>query len=464
MFRKIYFFWFMACLSAVQAQPTAPATVGPLRVSNNNRYLVRQDGTPFFWLGDTGWELFHRLTREEADTYLKRRAAQGFTVIQAVGLAEFAGLRDPNPYGHLPLLGLNPATPNEAYFEHVDYVIDRAAQYGLMVAFLPTWGDKVYRENWGQGPEIFTPANARAYGQYVGNRYKTRKNLIWVLGGDRNPRPGSADLAIWRAMAAGIEAGVGGAQNALMSFHPQPNGTEGGAGHWFQADAWYDFNMHQNGHCRFTPVYDNITAAYNRLPTKPTLDAEPIYEDHPVCFNATALGTSNACDVRQFAYLNLFAGAFGHTYGCHDVWQMYGPKHPPVNGPHVFWQEALELPAANQMIFVKRLLLARPQTDRVPDQTLIAENNLNPPDRIQATRGRDYAFVYSSFGRAFTVNPGKISGAAVRATWYDPRTGTTTDAGVFGNKKATRFSPPTTGYGNDWVLVLDDSTKNYPLP
>src|SRR5687768_17810389 len=69
-----------------------------LRVSENQRYLQTADGKPFFWLGDTAWELFHRLTREEAEKYLKNRADKGFTVIQAVALAELDGLRDPNPY------------------------------------------------------------------------------------------------------------------------------------------------------------------------------------------------------------------------------------------------------------------------------------------------------------------------------------------------------------------------------
>ena len=119
------------------------------------------------------------------------------------------------------------------------------------------------------------------------------------------------------------------------------------------------------------------------------MDAEPIYEDHPVCFNVKDLGTSNAHDVRQFAYLDLFAGAFGHTYGCHDIWQMYSPSRPAVNGPHHYWPEALELPAANQMQFVKRLMMARPMLDRVPDQSLIVENNLNPcrPDSGDAGPG-----------------------------------------------------------------------------
>lgn len=445
-------------------QAQTPFAHGRLKVSDNKRYLVHQDGTPFFWLGDTAWELFHRLNREEADQYLSHRAEQGFTVIQAVALAEFDGLKEPNPYGETPLVNNDPTRPNDAYFRHIDYVLDKAAQYNLVVAFLPTWGDKVFKNTWGQGPEIFTPENARSYGRYLGNRYKNRDNLVWVLGGDRNPRDGSQDLAIWRAMAAGIQEGVGGADKALMTYHSQPNGTAGGASQWFHADDWFDFNMHQNGHCRFTAMYDNISASYNRQPTKPTMDAEPIYEDHPVCFNATDLGISNAYDVRLYAYLDLFAGAHGHTYGCHDIWQMYGPNRPAVNGPHVFWQQAMDLPGARQMKHVRTLLTARPLLDRIPDQSLIAENNLGPAERIQATRGSDYAFVYSAVGKPFTVNPGKLSGKTLTATWFDPRTGKTKPAGTVSNLQSNTFAPPTKGYGQDWVLILDDAAKNYIVP
>ncbi|MBO0936187.1 glycoside hydrolase family 140 protein [Fibrella sp. HMF5335] len=439
-----------------------PFSHGRLRVSENKRYLVHQDNTPFFWLGDTAWELFHRLNREEADQYLKRRAAQGFTVVQAVALAEFDGLKEPNPYGETPLRNNDPTTPNEAYFAHVDYIIDRAASYGMVVAFLPTWGDKLFKSGWGQGPEIFNQTNARVYGRYVGNRYKNRENIVWVLGGDRNPRDGSADVAVWRAMAEGIQDGVGGADKALITYHPQPNGMEAGAGKWFNTEPWFDLNMHQNGHCRATPMYDFITAAYNRQPTRPTLDAEPIYEDHPVCFNANDLGTSNAYDVRLYAYLDLFAGAFGHTYGCHDIWQMYSNARPAVNSPHLFWQQALDLPGANQMAHVRKLMTARPLLDRVPDQSLIIENNLGPAERIQATRGKDYAFVYSAVGKPFTINPGKLLGKQFTATWFDPRTGKAQSAGAFTNQKPQRFTPPDSGYGHDWVLVLDNAAKNYP--
>ncbi len=112
-----------------------------LRVSDNRRFLVRDDGTPFFFLGDTGWTLLQRLDREEADHYLRDRAAKGFTAIQVMGISEFDGLTVPNPYGDLPLEGGDPARPNDAYFRHLDFIADRAAALGLYVALLPTWGD-----------------------------------------------------------------------------------------------------------------------------------------------------------------------------------------------------------------------------------------------------------------------------------------------------------------------------------
>ena len=426
-------------------------------ISANHRYLLKE-GKPFFWMGDTGWELFQRLNREDAVQYLQRRAEQGFTVIQAVVLAELDGLHTPNAYGDTPLINDDPATPNEAYFKQVDYIIDQADSFHLNIALLPTWGDKIFKDKWGAGPEIFNTNNAFVYGKWIGNRYKDKTNIIWILGGDRNPR-NESDVAIWSAMAKGIVEATGG--KAVVSFHPQPCPL--GSATWFDKDAWLSFNMFQNGHCRDNPFYDKIQAAYHLQPVKPVMDAEPIYEDHPVCFNVKELGTSSAYDVREYAYLDLFAGAFGHTYGCHDIWQFYSPAHEGVNGPHYYWQKAMDLPGANQMQYVRRLMESHPMLERVPDQSLIVENNNSPAERIQATRGNDYAFVYTVAGKPFTVVMGKIKGATLHTYWYDPRDGKITEIGMIKNTGAKKFMPPSTGYGQDWVLVLDDVGKKYEL-
>jgi Protein of unknown function (DUF4038)/Putative collagen-binding domain of a collagenase len=435
-----------------------PVLHGRLKVSDNQRYLVHEDGTPFYWLGDTAWELFHRLTREEAERYLRTRADQGFTVIQAVALAELNGLRDPNPYFEVPLENMDPMRPRDAYFQHVDWIVDKAAELGLYIALLPTWGDKLYKESWGQGPEVFNTENARFFGTWMGKRYRNKTNLIWVLMGDRNPR-GAADVAVWDAMAEGITAGVGNEAQVLMTAHPQPNDLlDGGSGKWFHQRNWFDFNMFQTGHCRENPIYDPIAVAYNRLPVKPTLDGESLYEDHPVCFNRQELGLSSAYDVRIGAYWAVFAGAFGNTYGCHDVWQFYTHKRDPINGAGLPWPEALQLPGAQQMQFLRRLVESRPMLERVPDQSLVQEST-NVYDRVMATRGKAYALFYSTKGNPFTVNMGKISGKQVSASWFDPRNGQSTTIGVFDNSGERRFAPPGSGYGQDWVLVLEDAAK-----
>lgn len=241
-----------------------------LRVSDNRRFLTFADGTPFFYLGDTAWELFHRLSRAEAEFYLRDRAAKRFTVIQALVLAEMGGLTAPNPAGELPLVDNDPTRPNLAYFDHVDAVIETAASLGLYVGMLPTWGDK-WNRKWGQGPEIFRPENARRYGQFLGRRYRDQP-IIWILGGDR-PVETEGHREIVRVMAGGLREADGGEH--LITFHP-------GGGHTsaedFHAEGWLDFNMWQTGHDRNRDVYACIAADYARTPTKPCMDAEPGYK------------------------------------------------------------------------------------------------------------------------------------------------------------------------------------------
>jgi len=137
-----------------------------LKVSENRRFLVTDKEEPFFWLGDTAWELFHCLNREEAELYLKNRAERRFTVIQAVVLAELDGQNDPNPYEHTPLKDNDPTQPNADYFRHVDWIVAKANSLGLYIGMLPTWGN-----NWNKTNSIFTPQNAEAYGEWLGKRY-----------------------------------------------------------------------------------------------------------------------------------------------------------------------------------------------------------------------------------------------------------------------------------------------------
>jgi hypothetical protein len=436
-----------------------------LKVSANQRFLVTADGKPFFYLADTAWELFHRLNREQAEKYLKDRAAKGFTVIQAVVLAELDGLHAPNPYGHTPLMGDDPQQPNAKYFEHVDWIVNKAGELGLYIGMLPTWGDK-WNKRRGVGPEIFTPANAAAYGQWLGQRYQD-KPIIWIVGGDR-PIETDQHKAIVRAMAQGLRQGDGGFH--LITFHP-PGGA--GSSQWFHADEWLDFNMRQNGHVlEFTGRYDQTGADYNRTPIKPVLDGEPLYEDHPVSFRAKELGHSVAADCRRALYWDLFTGACGHTYGHHSIWQMYDAGRQPVNNPLLTWEEALGQPGAAQMGHGRRLLESRPYLTRIPDDTIVVPDAVatSVPGagtrRFAATRDQhgSYAMVYAPVGRPFRVRMDAVNGPQVRTWWFNPRDGKAISAGAFPNTGTRRFNPPDAGELLDWVLVLDDAARNFPEP
>jgi len=456
----------LTCVAGGGAMPPQSAQPLPrLRVSDNKHFLVTADGKPFFWLGDTAWELFHRTTREDAGRYLRTRADQRFTVIQAVALAEMDGLNVPNAYGEIPLRNHDATQPNEAYFAHVDWIVARANALGLYVGFLPAWGDK-WNKKWGVGPEIFTPANAEQYGEWLGRRYRDA-GVIWILGGDR-PVESDTHREIIRAMARGLRRGDGGTH--LMTLHPTGGQSSSGP---FHDDDWLDFNMRQNGHGpEFGGRYELTRSDYDRTPSKPVLDGEPIYEDHPVSFDAKKLGHSIASDVRRPLYWDLFSGAFGHTYGHHSIWQFWTPERQPVNNPLLPWTAAIEQPGATQMRHARALLESRPFLTRIPADDVIVEGRVptSVPGagryRFIATRDTDgtYAMVYAPIGRSFSVRMSAIKGSRVHAWWFNPRDGHAASIGTFSNIGEREFTPPDPGEMLDWVLVLDDEARHYPPP
>jgi hypothetical protein len=457
----------MEAASEAPATGTSPlaAPLPKLRVSSNGRFLVREDNTPFFFQGDTAWQLVNWLNRTDTLRYLDNRAALGFNVIQAVVIPSMHGL-GANMQGDHPFQSNNFASPivtpgSDAanatqydFWDHLDFVINEAEARGMYVALLPAWGDYV------KGG-FLNASNAQAYGQFLGSRYASRP-IIWVLGGDTDP---TGFESVYRALARGIAIGTSGTEDyskVLMTFHPKGRAK---SSTWFHNDTWLDFNMQQNGHCSNTAVYSDITQDYARTPVKPTLEAEPIYEQISICFNK-ANGYATDYDVRKYAYWSVFAGGFGFTYGHNSVWQMYAPGRTPQFDVVGYWYDSLHFPGATQMQYLRRLIESRPGLVRIPDQTLLTHDGGSGTNRIQATRGSDnsYAFVYSASGQAFTVNMARISGGTVRATWYNPRTGGTTGPGTFGNTGTRTFTPPSSGAGNDWVLLLDDASKGYPLP
>ena len=455
--KNLFFFLFFF----ITALPGNPLYGQHLRISDNARYLIRADGTPFFYLGDTAWELFHRLSIEEAGKYLENRVAKGFTVIQAVVLAERAGLTEPNANGDFPLLDDDPTKPVEAYFRHVDAIVDMAESLGLVIGMLPTWG-KYWSQTNGNA-KIFTPANARFFGEYLGKRYRD-KPIIWILGGDENIN-NAAERSIIEAMAQGLGSGDGG--NNLMTFHPRGPGL---SSDYFHEAEWLDFNMYQSSHGAHN--HDNGLYAehdYQLTPVKPTLDGEPRYELIQAGFyfsGSNRMDLFTDYDVRQAAYWSVLSGACGHTYGHASVWQMWDVDHEPVLGAVVPWFEALDHPGAFQMKHLRTLFEARPFDQLQPDQSLILSGPFNPGAKIRSARASDgsFAIIYSPEGETFTLDKSRLNAGKSREIWYDPRYGISFVIHTSNTFGIQTYTPPTSGLNCDWILIIEDADKNFPLP
>lgn len=460
-----------------------------IRVSENKKFLQEESGAPFFWLGDTDWELFHRLTREEAEAFLETRRKQGFNVIQAVALAEFNGIRQPNRYGDWPLNNEDPTqlatTPGSDpknsyeydYWDHVDFIVDKIIEKGMYVGMLPTWGDKVTRM-WGDGPTIFNEENALAYGELIANRYKERRSkFIWILGGDRpsvykQKKDGQEvsvdDRPLWRAMAKGIENVLG--KDALITYHPNGGHSSTESVH---EESWLDLNSFQSGHgARETESWKFVANDLTMKPQKPVLDMEPCYEDHPINpwdgkWTRAGRGYFSAYDVRARIYRSVFAGACGVTYGHHQIWQFLDEEfNKPINvGDTIIgWKKASEAAGANQMKYLKQLMLSRPYFTRVPDQSIIlSKAGTDYKDLLVATRDSNntYAFVYLPKNEPVTIDLSRISGSVKKINWFSPETGKVVPGGE-GKSGQKTLTPPKEG--KDWVLVIDDASKKYSIP
>ena len=277
---------------AAETGPAQAARPLPgLAVSDNKRFLVTADGRPFFCLGDTAWELFHRLNREEAERYLENRAAKGFTVIQAVALAELDGLNDAERLRPPAADRQRPGTPgvkdgpDNDYWDHVDYIVDKAERARACTSACCR-----------PGATSGTTSGAPGRDLHAGERRGLRRVARRALQGQGASSGSSAATGrsrttthkeIIRAMARGLRRG----RRRRPPDDVPPAGRRRARRQWFHDDDWLDFNMRQNGHvAEFTGRYDQTRADYDRTPVKPVLDGEPIYEDHPVSFKAKELG------------------------------------------------------------------------------------------------------------------------------------------------------------------------------
>ena len=472
--KRTLFTVLLALIAATTTQAEAPKKPWDNgRLTVRGTYLVHENGTPFFWLGNTSWLMPERLNRDEVEFYLTRESEEGYNVEQiqvldsnyptfnVFGRQAFDDSFDFDAY----------TRPGEyGYWDHLDYIVDMADRMGIYIAMDCIWGGQVKR---------LTPEKAAKYGRFLAERYKNRPNIIWMIGGDIM---GDKGMDAWESLARAIKAVD---KVHLMTFHPRGRTT---SAWWYNDREWLDFNMFQSGHRRYGQrggdgdytIRDNteednwryvamsfgdeqeqIAGREVRGPQKPVIDGEPSYEDIPQGLHDFSAPRWQDYDVRRYAYWAVFAGCFGHTYGHNSIMQFMRPGVLGSFGAKKAWWDALEDPGYKQMKHLKRLMTSVPFTEGQCDQTVIASPNGERYDRIIATRGQDYLMVYNYSGRPMTLDLTKISGKKKKVWLMNPADGSLQYLGEYANAKADFALDGAYLRGSDRVVIATDSSKHY---
>ncbi|MCX7984787.1 MAG: glycoside hydrolase family 140 protein [Bacteroidetes bacterium] len=445
------------CIADVVAQPSSIAEKGRLTVSWNGRYLQFENGEPFFYLGDTGWLLCMKLTREEIEYYLENRRQKGFTVIQMIVIHSLPAV---NAYGDTALCcndftqpiitpGNDPNDTEEYdYWDHLDYIIDCALEKNMFIGLVPVWGSIVKAG-------LLKESTATIYAQWLAKRYGRKPNIIWINGGDSR---GDIYPNVWHAIGVTLKKYD---SLHLVTFHPFGRTR---SSDWFHTAPWLDFNMFQSGHRRYDQDpggvgEDNwkyVVKDYQKYPPKPTLDGEPSYESIPQGLHDTTQPRWTDLDVRRYAYWSVLAGACGFTYGHNAVMQFHRPcDGKGAYGVQEYWYTALDAQGAMQMKYLKHLIVDNGFYERWYDPSLLVSPRASKYEYVLVSRGKNFILAYTFTGKSFTINLRKLKWKRASSLWYDPRIGVTMFNESIKELKTQTFLPPGKG---DWVLIIKEET------
>lgn len=422
--------------------PPPPNSLFPLRIAAGGRYLVDNTGAPFLMIGDSPWSLIAQLNRSEVDQYLDDRRARGFNTL-IVNLLEHKFSDNPpkNAFGDGPFTTPGDySTPKEAYFAQADWVIQRAGEKGFAVMLTPSYlGFNGGDEGWYQDMAANGTGRMREYGRFLGNRYKSFENIIWLNGGDYNP----PNAALVEQVAEGIREFD---TNGLQTAHTAP---ENAATDIWGGEPWLALNNVYT----YGAVYAPSLTQYARPGMMPFFLIESAYEDDFLAANEQR--------VRTQAYHALLSGAMGEFFGNSPIWHFNSPGMTPSTP----WQAALDTRGARSITHLRNLFTPQKWWMLVPDSTntLLTSGLGSDMDRAVAARASDgsFAIAYMPSSRTISIDLGRLAGPRVTARWYDPTLGIfTTVAGSPFNAAGVQGFVPTgnnsTGF-SDWVLVLEST-------
>ncbi len=409
-----------AAVAVIRADETSRRL--PIRPQPGQRHFVDRHGQPFFWLGDTQWELVRLFEVEQAREVLEDRKAKGFNVVLVMACGVGPGDR-PNLHGHTPWVNNDPDRPNEEYFRHADEILAAAGELDMLVVL------GVYHQ---QHRERLTSRNARAWARWIAARLTGAENVIWCM----YPRAEQAYVPVCREIAAGLQEGDGGAH--LISVHPDPAPTSSS---FLAGEAWLAFDMIQTCVAQHL-VYPMVASDVARLPARPVVFAEGAYEGRQF------REVHTPCVIRRQAWWAALAGA----------WTVYG-NVGNYEAPQAYrdWMAA----AGSGQIAILRDVLGGlgDWWQLVPDQSVFEDgpgSGLSLRAAARCPRGR-WVLAYLPQPHQAVIRMDRIEAReTVRACWIDPATGQRTETTRFARTDKPALSPPA-GWEDALLLLAADA-------
>jgi len=414
-----------------------------LKISENKRFLIKEDGSPFVWIGETNW-FFAKLPPETIDKILDKRSKQGFTIMFVSCREKLYNGDGPGPINN----------PNEKWWGYLDEYIAKCEKRNIYVGITLGW--------WGKTKSLSADELFR-YGKWVGNRYKNNNNIVWLTLGESGSHKRKSTIPDDKlnALVRGIREGDTGKK--LLTVHADfkrgtslSNDAEICDFNNWQTSQWGGTTDLPRKDNRNWTVWEAIEFDYNKRyngKPKPTLDSEAWYENNKDFCGATPF------NIRRRAYFTIFAGAFGHTYGAGGIWDGLTSE----KGCSESATGAIEYQGARDIGYLSSFLheLGDDFLKLRPGQSIILNGNSRDYDKhIQATVAFDnsLALIYSASDYEYTLDLTDLSKQKLSATWFNPRTNNYKKGNKKFNKnlKSKIFDPPgDSGPGNDWVLILE---------
>lgn len=444
--------------------PLTGTGTGPgqlMTLSRDRTHLINSfTNKPVFITGEAAWSLIAQLPEEDAEAYLSDRERRGFNAI-IVNLIEhqYADHAPANHAGDLPFSGAVFATPNEAYFAHADRVISRAAAHGITVFLFPAYlgyGShqcNVGNEGWGTDMQHASEETLHAWGAYVGNRYKSFPNIVYVIGCDADPRTCAPSLVgKLNAVATGIKS--------ADSVHLM---SADNAGQESSLDVWSGYPWLDISDMYGASDVTKLNHEYSRPDFLPFFQGEDAYEGEH---------STTPLLLRTRQYWSVLSGAYlGSFFGNNPLWcfNETNPVSMVRCAREPTWQSQLGSPGSQGQTWFGKLFRSRAHWRLEPDiKHLVVTGGYGSGAALTTsarTRNGQTIIAYIPNGNSstLTVDMSKISSSrkVTKCWWFNPRDGSAKLIGTFPASGSRQFPPPDS---QDWVLVIDDARGDLPAP